>query len=348
MNDQTLDRDELSNYGIRLVLSMTSIPQRVNQLPAVLRACLRQSRLPDAIYLNIPRKTRSHVPYVLGQALLSFCEAHRNLVYLNQECQDFGPLTKLLPTLELEPPSASNAVRTYIATIDDDHIFADNDALALLERKIRQYPYAVLGFGGWRFGFFPFYLQRVVRQDKDLSVDWLMGVMLQCFRRSWLDAEALLRFEPGFRPEDLYHNDDKRIAIYLARRGIPRIAIGYPKKRKPFRQLANSHIHALSGGVQLNLRSLSRFWQHFLEHVRMFRTFHKQELFPPAKRMALRRAKHGSGIARNSRVCTETLACSYVFYVFLAILFVVLLIVLLVLRASSKRQRGQKHSSKRP
>lgn len=95
----------------KIVVCLTTIPSRVKYLEATLRSIQNQSIKPSSIELNIPYKYRRSD---IGQIeLASIPEAFD--IY---RCEDFGPATKLIPTLERHPSSD-----TLIIYCDDDRIY---------------------------------------------------------------------------------------------------------------------------------------------------------------------------------------------------------------------------------
>ena len=95
----------------KIVVCLTTIPSRVKYLEATLRSIQNQSIKPSSIELNIPYKYRRSD---IGQIeLASIPEAFD--IY---RCEDFGPATKLIPTLERHRSSD-----TLIIYCDDDRIY---------------------------------------------------------------------------------------------------------------------------------------------------------------------------------------------------------------------------------
>src|SRR5690606_16613106 len=93
----------------RLVVSLTTIPERMPFLRPVLDSLLEQDRAPDRIVLALPeRSLRSGRPYPEPRGLPSGVDI--------LGCADTGPSTKLLPVLGAE----SGAL---IVAVDDDVIY---------------------------------------------------------------------------------------------------------------------------------------------------------------------------------------------------------------------------------
>jgi hypothetical protein len=120
-----------------IIVSLTTIPSRIGLIGDTLKSLLAQSRPPKGICLNLPaycrREARAYdVPVWLGNLKSVRLVA----------CEDFGPATKLLPTLAASEPEQP------ILVVDDDRIYAPN-LIAELEKASQARPGAALGLGGW-------------------------------------------------------------------------------------------------------------------------------------------------------------------------------------------------------
>ena len=95
--------------------STTTIPQRIKSLEKSINSLLNQSRKPDKVFINIPYKYRRFSETIKDDEIPKF---DNNIVEITR-CEDFGPGTKLLGSLDkLEKNS-------LIITFDDDHIYED-------------------------------------------------------------------------------------------------------------------------------------------------------------------------------------------------------------------------------
>lgn len=120
-----------------LIVSLTTIPSRLPFLGDTLASLMRQTRPPAMIVLNLPyRSRREGVEYVLPDYL-----AGLSLVKINR-CEDWGPATKLIPTLDLCAPGQR------IVVVDDDRLYPPR-FLADLEAASLVHPGSMLGFSGW-------------------------------------------------------------------------------------------------------------------------------------------------------------------------------------------------------
>lgn len=98
----------------RVVISLTTIPPRLPKIKATLESLDRQPV--DCIYLHLPdycKKTNS--TYAIPGWL---SEDRFKRLKINRGIEDLGPITKLLPTLDLETDP-----NTLILICDDDHLY---------------------------------------------------------------------------------------------------------------------------------------------------------------------------------------------------------------------------------
>lgn len=96
----------------RVVVSLTTSPQRIGYIKPVIDAMMNQTRKPDRIYLNLPKLfLRNNTSF--KDPLPDFI-TNNPIVYVNF-CEDIGPATKIIPTIYLE-----NHPETKILSIDDD------------------------------------------------------------------------------------------------------------------------------------------------------------------------------------------------------------------------------------
>lgn len=214
---------------MRIVASLTTIPSRIWHIEPVLNSLLAQTRPFDAIYLNIPHKTRKNEEY----SIPSFINQQKIII---NRCEDYGPITKLLPTLDRE----QNA-DTFIVTFDDDRVISKN-TLQTIIHYITQFPDTVLSFSGWRIGSFPFYLEWHDNRLSSEEVDWVQGCHSITYPRKFLNKEEILSFMP-----EMIRHDDHRMSAYLAMKKIRKIAIG-ENANLFFTPIPCCKTNAISGG----------------------------------------------------------------------------------------------------
>ena len=100
-------KQNLKDNPVNIVVSLTTTPDKINQIQPVLKSIYRQSIKPDRIYLNIPREFN-----IIPNWLKTDSKIIINIT------NDYGPATKLIATLEKERDP--NAI---IITVNDDYIY---------------------------------------------------------------------------------------------------------------------------------------------------------------------------------------------------------------------------------
>lgn len=201
---------------MRLIGSLTTIPSRISKIRRTIHSLLNQSHSLDKIYINIPyislKGTAYKIPY-----FLKTLESESKIVI--NRCKDYGPSTKLIPTLEKEKNNS-----TYIIVFDDDRIM-HRDVVKILAQKIIEYPEAALSFSGWCIGSFPFYFQRILDNTIDVEVDWVEGTNSICYPSFLLDSTEIITIIES--NDSLFRHDDHIMAYYMYSKKIPCISICY-------------------------------------------------------------------------------------------------------------------------
>lgn len=204
---------------MRVAISLTTIPPRLGRIKRVIYSILRQTAGFDALYLNIPLKSKKGEEYTIPDFIHNISDPR---FILNRCERDYGPITKLLPTLEKETDKD-----TVIICCDDDNLWAPN-TLDLFLQNHKKYPGDALSLSGFCIGKFPLYFQLVSTCNTTVCVDWIQGTHGILISRGMLSADALLdysKFEPG-NHDLLSRNDDHWISYNLhinkiIRRKIP-------------------------------------------------------------------------------------------------------------------------------
>jgi hypothetical protein len=191
----------------RLVVSLTTVPERVLLIRPVLRSLVDQTCPADRIILVCPERClRTGSPYPPIPELPPGVEVVR--------CEDQGPATKLLPVLRLEHSA-------IVVAVDDD-VFYPADFLETLLAAHRSDPTSAWGWRGWQFrrDTSPRLLEYVFATaiNSPTDVDVLFGTWGYLIPPGALD-QAVQDFG------DLQHLrwvDDIWISGHLARRGVRR------------------------------------------------------------------------------------------------------------------------------
>jgi hypothetical protein len=214
----------------RVVVSLTTTPSRLGGVQATIESLLQQDITPGAVYLHVPsihrvrRWDASSADAVIPAALLDLQRRHPHFI-ININCTDFGPATKLIPTLELESDPM-----TIIITVDDDMVFKPGTVSALLRAHLRS-PDMAFAYAGQMIDFASvgpvgpagISVRSVDRNEYKVApfpVDILEAFMGAVYRRDFFDVDKLKRI-----PDVCVMTDDIWISSNLALKGIPRVKL---------------------------------------------------------------------------------------------------------------------------
>ncbi len=123
--------------AVPLIVTLTTIPDRLKGIRATLNSLILQTERPDAIVLWLPKVCRRGGPYKLPSNL-----QQTEAIKVLRSSTDWGPATKLLPSLR---HFAGQPVRFLV--VDDDNIYPPNFVETFL-RWSEHYPKAALGYRG--------------------------------------------------------------------------------------------------------------------------------------------------------------------------------------------------------
>ena len=211
----------------RVVVTFTTIPERIGQIEVMLKSLLDQSVLPDSICLCIPKTSRL-APY--KYSIPSWFSQIPLLKIV--ECEyDLGPVTKFIPTWEQE----KNEPDTRLIIVDDDGVYP----YRLIEQLVRwsqRMPDAALGCSG----------VAVPAGMKPSSILFNRETWMQDLRYTSFSSDALTRvnylfgyagvlIKPRFfdsavadysaAPKQAFFEDDVWLGGHMARRGVERWVI---------------------------------------------------------------------------------------------------------------------------
>eukprot|EP01083_Nonionella_stella_P026883 74009_1 len=212
-------KTEMNNHPIptrwkpnfRIVVSFSTLPYHLDVLSETLDSLISQTLKPDQIYLNIPmRSKRTGQQYIVPEYLTT--TYHDSLKIIRSKT-DYGPLTKLYPTLLNEYNES-----TLIITVDDDKIYPKN-LIQTIAWYSYHYPDIAWSDCGWGFltipfhsvGVVPVYVPWIYRMSGGREVEVLQAVCGNAYRRKFFDDLSLLE-----RPtKECYTTDDIWISGYL-------------------------------------------------------------------------------------------------------------------------------------
>ncbi|TDH73793.1 uncharacterized protein CCR75_006834 [Bremia lactucae] len=196
----------------RVVVSLTTTPNRLKNVMDSVRSLLTQHLIPDQIYVNIPIGPMKRHP----DKLYDDTKIPSELIQLYprvrvHRCVDDGPATKLLGALRQETNAS-----TLIVTLDDDFVYPPALVASLAWEAVAK-PEDALGVCGWgmlpmwhRVGVVPAYVPYFMRPN-GRYVDILQACCGNAYRRGFFtDIEALADI-----PSICVTVDDVWIAGYL-------------------------------------------------------------------------------------------------------------------------------------
>ena len=248
-NDHALD-------DRRVVVSLSTVPSRINNLRATIRSLLKQTRPPDEIILAVPEfSIREKRAYVVPEYVLRL----PRLRILRSE-KDWGPATKFIPVVQEE--LAGDRGDTVIMVVDDDRLYP-RDALATYLHYSAQLTEAALCFRGaampptldWR--------DAIMTKGNELREPRSVAVITGCgsylIQPRFFD-ESLWDYSNA--PRAAFYMDDIWISGWLARRKVKRYAVPTSMMmRSVWRQRRTLTLHDVPNGRQHNNNETIAFFR---------------------------------------------------------------------------------------
>ena len=257
------DRDDARAEPPEVVVSLTTIPSRIQAIYPTLRSLSDQTVRPARIVVALPAYSRRQQrPYVVPDRI-----RQQPLVTVLAAGRDWGPATKLIPALE----QLADRPDTLVLAVDDDNVYP-RTFIETMVRHASVLPDAAFGLRGWPVPASLRWRDRLTIFGTDVAAPVRTDVLEGC-------GGILVRprfFDSSFRDlsEAAHFADDVWISGHLARNGIPAYVV-------PHR---GTHIHlgALASllGPALN-HTENRDGVHEQTLIEHFRG-HWSTLIPPA------------------------------------------------------------------
>jgi Glycosyl transferase family 2 len=231
----------------RVIASLSTVPDRINNLTPTIRSLLRQSRPPDEIVLAIPEfSIREQRPYIVPKYI-----SRLPRVRVLRCSKDWGPATKFIPVIQEE--LAAGRGKTLIMVVDDDRVYP-RDALETYLYYSEQLPGAALCFRG---------------AAMPRSLDWRNAKMIcanelrEPRRAAVITGCGSYLIQPGFfdeslwdysrAPQGAFYMDDIWISGLLTRRDVKRYVVpASAMMRSVLRQHRTLSLHDVPNGRQYN------------------------------------------------------------------------------------------------
>lgn len=210
----------------RIVISLTTLPNRYDLLLKTLKSLHHQYVLPNIIYLTLPEKAK--------RSGLSYPDPPndiKELCHIVKIKEDYGPICKLYGALLMEQDAD-----TVIITVDDDAIYPPDFVEKLLEKHL-YHPDVAITSAGVMIGLgFPFFainttIREVTKWNGVLGfdigpngrqVDIVQGNSGCLYKRSFFCTKDKLynKLLTYTKDEDVFKSDDILISGYLCKHNV--------------------------------------------------------------------------------------------------------------------------------
>jgi hypothetical protein len=248
-----VNTDHLPNR--RVIVSLSTLPERISNLEPTLRCLLEQTRPPDEIVLAVPEfSIRQQENYVVP----GYLEKIPRLRILRCKT-DWGPATKFIPIIQEE--LAAGRGDTLMMVVDDDRIYP-RDALETFLHYHQEMPGAALCFRGavmpdnfvW---FLPkLFRANQIREPKRVAV--ITGTAGYFIQPRFFDS-ALWDYSTA--PPSAFYVDDIWISGRLDRRGVEKYVVPASAMMRSVRQqLGTMNLYDVpKGSVRCNTEAIEFF-----------------------------------------------------------------------------------------
>ena len=229
----------------RVIVSLSTVPDRINNLTPTIRSLLKQTRPPDEIVLAVPEfSVRERRHYVVPKYI-----SRLPRVRILRTRDDWGPATKFIAAIQDE--LAAGRQNTLIMVVDDDRVYP-LDALETYLHYSEQLPEAALCFRGagmprnldWRDA--RMIRASELRQPQPVAV--ITGCGSYLIQPTFFD-ESLWDYSQA--PKGAFYMDDIWISGCLAKANVKRYVVpGSAMMRSVFRQRRTLSLHDVPDGRQ--------------------------------------------------------------------------------------------------
>ena len=238
----------------RVIASLSTVPDRINNLSPTIRSLLKQTRPPDEIVLAIPEfSVREQRPYVVPEYLLRLPR-----VRVLHCAEDWGPATKFIGAIQDE--LAAGRENSLIMVVDDDRLYPP-DALETYLYYSEQLPNAALCFRGAAMPSTLDWDDAKMIYAKDLREPRPVAVITGCgsylVRARFFDRSL---WDYSGAPSVAFYIDDIWISAWLSRRGVKRYVVpASAMMRSVRRQRRTVSLNKITGRQKLNNETIAFF-----------------------------------------------------------------------------------------
>jgi hypothetical protein len=238
----------------RVIASLSTVPDRINNLRPTIRSLLKQTRPPDEIVLAIPEfSVRERRPYVVPKYI-----SRLPRVRVLRCREDWGPATKFIAAIQDE--LAAGRENTLIMVVDDDRLYP-RDALETYLYYSEQMPNAALCFRGAAMPSTLDWDDAKMIYAKDLREPRPVAVITGCgsylVRAQFFDQSL---WDYSGAPPVAFYIDDIWISAWLSRRGVKRYVVpASAMMRSVRRQRRTVSLNKIHGRQKLNNETIAFF-----------------------------------------------------------------------------------------
>jgi hypothetical protein len=248
----------------RVIASLSTVPDRINNLMPTIRSLLKQTRPPDEIVLAVPEfSVRERRHYVVPKYI-----SRLPRVRVLRCRQDWGPATKFIAAIQDE--LAAGRQNTLIMVVDDDRVYP-RDALETYLYYSEQLPDAALCFRGAAMPSTLDWDDAKMIRASELREPRPVAVITGCgsylIQPRFFD-ESL--WDYSVAPQVAFHIDDIWISGWLSRGGVKRFVVpASAMMRSVLRQKWTVSLNKIPGRQKLNNEIIELFrdtWDIFASH----------------------------------------------------------------------------------
>ena len=238
----------------RVIVSLSTVPDRIGNLGPTIRSLLKQTRPPDEIVLAIPEfSVRERRPYVVPKYI-----SRLPRVRVLHCSEDWGPATKFIGPIQGE--LAAGRDNTLIMVVDDDRLYP-RDALETYLYYSERLPNAALCFRGAAMPSTLDWDDAKMIHAKDLREPRPVAVITGCgsylVRPRFFDQSL---WDYTGAPPVAFYIDDIWISAWLSRRGVKRFVIpASAMMRSVSRQRQTVSLNKIPGRQKLNNETIAFF-----------------------------------------------------------------------------------------
>ena len=238
----------------RVIASLSTVPDRINNLGPTIRSLLQQTRPPDEIVLAIPEfSVREGRPYIVPKYI-----SHLPRVRVLRCPEDWGPATKFIGAIQDE--LAAGRENTSIMVVDDDRLYP-RDALETYLYYSKQLPNAALCFRGAAMPSTFDWDDAKMIHARDLREPRPVAVITGCgsyFLQARFFDQSLWDYSEA--PPVAFYIDDIWVSGWLSRHGVKRYVVpASAMMRSVRRQRRTVSLNKIPGRQKLNNETIAFF-----------------------------------------------------------------------------------------